>query len=358
MRAVSIDSGVRIGRYRRQYQPVLILAAFTASPESWQCQKSSGEAIERKHAIDDTSLSKWRVYLIAGRCLALTIIALLTCQLNAAAANLKHPDWHPNGHLLVAEGSCLGGSDLFLIDLQSETVRMIFDGGLDEGYPRWFSGGDRLAFHQIDAQGRARLYVADVDQGGKFSNTRRLTNGPFDIEPAPSPAGQTIAFSRPGADGQDIALVDIATRKLTRIFETAAAENFPSWNPDGTAVLFHARDDAGTQVYLRDRKTSEVTQLTEGAGPNMVADMSSDAELLAYSSERSGDREIFIRKLADNSDRQVTDRAGRDGYPKFSPDDRMLAYHSEIDADHTVVRVLDLDTDQTREYSCQMAIDR
>ncbi len=34
----------------------------------------------------------------------------------AETGDLKHPDWHPDGRLLVAEGSCAGSIDLYLID--------------------------------------------------------------------------------------------------------------------------------------------------------------------------------------------------------------------------------------------------
>jgi len=293
---------------------------------------------------------KWGGKLLLG-------VTMLVSQAIAAGGDLKHPDWHPGGKLLIAEGSCFGGGDLFLIDLDGDAVTMAWDGGHNEGYPRWFSDGERVAFHQIDDERNARIFVAKLGKNGKVDRARRMTNGPFDIEPAPSPAGQTLAFSRTGTAGQDIALLDIATRKLTRTWQTGAAENFPSWHPDGSAVLFHARDDAGTQVYQRDRRTGEVTQLTEGMGPNLVADMSSDGRALVFSSERSGDREIYLRDMVSGAERRLTERVGRDGYPKFSPDNRQIAYHSKIDEEYTVVRVLDLDSDRIIEFGCPSARD-
>jgi Tol biopolymer transport system component len=285
--------------------------------------------------------------------IALCCLGLLTQP--AGADELKHPDWHPNGSLLIAEGSCFGGTDLFLIDLDNGTVSMAWDGGEKEGYPRWFTDGERLAFHQIDDAGKARIYLARVDNQQVIGHPRRLTSGPFDIEPAPSPAGQSIAYSQPATEGMDIALLDIATRKQTRYWPTAPSENFSSWNPDGKSLIFHARGDTGTQIFQRDRRSGALLQLTDGPGPNMVANMSSDGLLLAYASERSGDREIYIRRLEDNTDTRITDRPGRDGYPKFSPDNQQLAFHSVIDEQHTVVRVINIASGHVAEYSCGMA---
>ena len=91
---------------------------------------------------------------------AILCLTTLACRAGVAAGDLKHPDWHPDGSKLIAEGSCFGSIDVFLINLDDGSVRQMWDGGFDEGYPRWFSDGTRLVFHQIDDQRQARLFVA------------------------------------------------------------------------------------------------------------------------------------------------------------------------------------------------------
>ncbi len=95
--------------------------------------------------------------MTARSCLAIVCVSFLTCPASAATGDLKHPDWHPGGNLLIAEGSCLGNIDLFLIDLDRASVHLAWDSGQNEGYPRWFADGERLAFHQIDDTRQARL---------------------------------------------------------------------------------------------------------------------------------------------------------------------------------------------------------
>ena len=284
--------------------------------------------------------------------LALIGMTVLAGQAKAVAADLKHPDWHPGGTSLISEGSCLGSIDLFLIDLHTGSVRQLWDGGHTEGYPRWFQNGTRVVFHQIDDQRQARLFVATPNENGRIETAQRLTDGPFDIEPAPSPAGQTIAFSRPGENGLDIALVDVATRKVIRNWKTDAAENFPSWYPDGNSIVFHATVDNNTQIYRRELKTDNLTTLTDSKGPNLLANISADGFKLAYSSERDQDREVYIRDLRTGADTRLTNRPGRDGYPKLSPDGRRIAYHSQLDGQHTSIRVIDLTSGEQREFSC------
>lgn len=285
---------------------------------------------------------------------AIAYMTVLIVQADAETGDLKHPDWHPDGRKLIAEGSCFGSTDLFLIDLDDGTVRLLWDGGHTEGYPRWFHDGSRVVFHQIDDDRQARLFVASVTENGDIQKAQRLTNGPFDIEPAPSPVGQTIAFSRAGKNGLDIGLVDVATRKVIRSWKTAAAENFPSWFPDGSSIVFHARNNDGTQIYKRDLKTDELSQLTNDNGPNLVANISADGYALAYSSERDNDREIYVRDLRTGTDTRLTDRPGRDGYPKVSPNGKRIAYHSVDDGGTAVVRVMDNSGEALSEYDCSL----
>lgn len=284
-----------------------------------------------------------------------TAIVMLLFAAGPAAAetgDLKHPDWHPGGRYLVAEGSCAGSIDLYLIDVHQRNVQLVFDGKQTEGYPRWFADGRRIAFHQIDDKRESRLFLADLSLDGDVSDVRRISEGPFDIEPAPSPDGSLLVYSQQGEKGLDIALFDLASGDMSRVWKTEAAENFPSWHPDGESITFYARKETRTQIYSLDLETDRIVALTSGSGPNFVGDLSPDGNLLAYSSERTGDREIYLRDIGSGQERRVTEREGRDGYAKFSPDGDHLAYHAGMDG-YVGIRVLNLETDDLTEFSCR-----
>jgi len=282
------------------------------------------------------------------------LLLLLAAGVAAAeTGDLKHPDWHPDGRLLVAEGSCAGSIDLYLIDVEEKTVQLVWDGKQTEGYPRWFSDGKRIAFHQIDDKRESRIFVAELSLDGEISGVRRITLGPFDIEPAPSPDGSRIVYSQRGEKGLDIALLDLSGERATRVWKTEFAENFPSWHPGGSAIIFYARKPSGTQIYNRDLESDQINALTQGDGPNFVGHLSPDGKLLAYSSERSGDREIYVHDLLTGEGQQLTERAGRDGYAKFSPDGDYLAWHSVIDEKFSVTRLLNFDSGELSEFSCR-----
>ena len=277
--------------------------------------------------------------------------ALLLSAVHADTGDLKHPDWHPDGHLLVSEGSCGGNIGLYLIDTSTGDVRLLFDSEHVDGYPRWFSDGKRIAFHQINDEGISRIHIAELSRGGEVLETENITDGGFDIEPAPSPDGERLAYSAAGEGGQEIAVLDLQTGEVT-VWETDYPENFPSWHPDGTAILYHANRSGDVQIYERTLQSSQPTRVSIGQGPNLVAHMSADTTQLVFASERDGDREIYLLQIDDAGVTRLTTRAGRDGYPKFSPDGTSIAYHSKFNEEQTVVTVLDLERDDRTQFTC------
>ena len=252
---------------------------------------------------------------------------------------------------LLRHGVVEGDIDLYLINTDSGDVQRLHDGEHTEGYPRWFRDGRRIAFHEIDDERNARIFTAVVSNA-RIESLKPMSNGPFDIEPAPSPDGGAIAFSRPGNNGLNIAILDIASRKIVNVWPADPGEHFPSWRADGAAILFHAPTADNVQILQRSVETAVTTQLTRSSGPNMTAHMNHDASQLVFSSERTDDREIYLLTLESGVETRLTSNPGRDGYPKFSPDGSKVAYHSDNHERPSSIKVLDLQSKNTTEFGC------
>ena len=85
----------------------------------------------------------------ACRVLIVWVSIIGAATVNAQSSDLKHPDWHPDGRLLISEGSCRDGIGLYLIDTKTGDVSLLFDSEYSDGYPRWFSNGERITLHSI-----------------------------------------------------------------------------------------------------------------------------------------------------------------------------------------------------------------
>ena len=193
----------------------------------------------------------------------IVFLGMLAASISTAeTGNLKHPDWHPDGRHLVSEGSCTGNVGLYLVDTDSGTVKLLFDSDYTDGYPRWFADGNRIAFHQFDGRRNSRIHLASVTLAGEVSDVEAITEGPYDIEPAPSPDGKHLVYSAKGEYGQDIAWLDF-DRDRTKVWDSKYAENFPSWHPDGESIVFHGKIKEETHLYRRLLSTYQISKLTE-----------------------------------------------------------------------------------------------
>ena len=71
-------------------------------------------------------------------------------------------------------------------------------------------------------------------------------------EPAISPDGTRLAFSRDEPDGRsDIFVLDLARASETRVTSGPASNQDPIWSPDGTQIAFTSDRDGGNDLYVR-----------------------------------------------------------------------------------------------------------
>ena len=73
-----------------------------------------------------------------------------------------------------------------------------------------------------------------------------------ELQPAPSPDGEQIAFVWDGEEGEnyDVYVKQVGTETLLRLTESPAAERSPAWSPDGQRVAFVrcADDECGISI--------------------------------------------------------------------------------------------------------------
>jgi Tol biopolymer transport system component len=186
-----------------------------------------------------------------------------------------------------------------------------------------------------------RIYRVNADGTGLV----RLTNGPNDGDPAWSPDGRRIAFTRgrtarPNGElrGWDIHVMDADGLNVVRRTSTEFLLNSsPTWSPDGRSIAFSGSPIAGgaTDVYVisaDDDGADPRNVTTEGSWDGEPA-WSPDGASIAFSSSRPPTSEltdIFVTSPDGPPATRLT-QAGADGSrvnysgPAWSPDGRKLA---------------------------------
>jgi hypothetical protein len=185
--------------------------------------------------------------------------------------------WAPDGQrlALVARG---GGHDiLYVVSANNGHVLKGFDLGCPTlSYPAWSPHADSIAVVGVRGD-RSDIYLVDV----KTKKVSRLTNDTYDeMELTWRPDGKGITFAsdrgapvvlqpvrQPHSFGAyGIFDLDLATRQVSRVVDTGGEDHCPAWSADGTKLAF-VSDRSGTpNIYLYDLRDTTATQLTDVEG--------------------------------------------------------------------------------------------
>jgi TolB protein len=164
----------------------------------------------------------------------------------------ESPAWAPSGNELAYASAPNGSFEIWVADSNGNLGRRItsFRGGnVSPTYnPKT---GAQIAFIS-DRTGLPQLYIMNSDG----SSVQQMTDGGYASSPSWSPNGQFLAFAwdrkyGPGAPGgQDIYVMEVATRKWTQLTHDGGRCDFPSWSPDSRHIVY-ANSSDGRANHMR-----------------------------------------------------------------------------------------------------------
>jgi TolB protein len=162
------------------------------------------------------------------------------------------PAWSPSGQQIAFSSSRTGDPEIWVSDPQGNMAHRITTFAGPDVSPTWNpKTGAQIAW--ISGRGGLpQLYIMDSDGSG----VTRMTDGGYATSPSWSPNGQFIAFAwdrkyGPGAPGgQDIYVMEVATKRWIQLTHDIGRCDFPSWSPDGRHIVF-ANDPDGVASHTR-----------------------------------------------------------------------------------------------------------
>lgn len=170
------------------------------------------------------------------------------------------PAWGPNGQQLAFSSSRSGDPEIWIADAQGAAARKVTSFRGPDVSPTFNpKTGAQLAWIS-GRTGLPQLYIMDADGSG----VQRMTDGGYATSPSWSPNGQFIAYAwdrkyGPGAPGgQDIYVMEVATKRWIQLTHDIGRCDFPSWSPDGRHLVF-ANSPGG-----RAGNTRLMTMLADG----------------------------------------------------------------------------------------------
>ncbi len=170
---------------------------------------------------------------------------------NKGGTNLS-PAWSPDGNEIAYSSSRTGDPEIWISDANGSLARRITSFRGPDVSPVFNpKTGDQIAWIS-GRTGLPQLYIMGADG----SNITRLTDGGYVSSPSWSPDGHFLAFAwnrkyGPGAPGgQDIYVMEIATKRWIQVTHDMGQCDFPSWSPDGRHLVFANTPD-GRQAHMR-----------------------------------------------------------------------------------------------------------
>ena len=128
----------------------------------------------------------------------------------------------------------------------------------------------------------------------------RFTYGDWnDIQPAPSPDGNSLAFASDRNGFWDIYSLDLISGAVSQITQTEQYDSSPSWSPDGQWLSIETYFDDNLEIGILSLNdpSHELIRLTDDPSADHSPAWSPDGRRIAFVSTRSGDAEIWLANL-------------------------------------------------------------
>ncbi|MGC2618527.1 MAG: Tol-Pal system beta propeller repeat protein TolB [Acidobacteriaceae bacterium] len=181
------------------------------------------------------------------------------------------PAWSSDGTKLAFSSARTGDPEIYTCDSSGAGVKRLTAFRGPDVSPTWNpKSNGQIAW----VSGRTKLpqiYIMDSDG----ANVMRMTDGGYASAPSWSPSGQflTFAWNRsygPGAPGgEDIYIMDIASKRWTQLTHDAGMNDAPSWSPDGRHIVFQREMGGHTEIWMMLANGADQQQLTHGGQNSM-----------------------------------------------------------------------------------------
>jgi TolB protein len=214
---------------------------------------------------------------------------------------------------------------LAIMDQDGAGVRTLTSGKDLVLTPRFSPNKQEVTYMSFDGD-KPAIYLLQLETG------QREKVGDFPgitIAPRFSPDGQKVVMSLLQDDGSaNLYTMDLRSRAVTRLTQSAAIDTGASYSPDGAQIVFESDRGGKQQLYVMSAGGSEPNRISFGDGSYSTPVWSPRGDLIAFTKQSGGQFSIGIMKTDGSGERILTTGFHNEG-PTWAPNGRVLAFFSQ-----------------------------
>jgi eukaryotic-like serine/threonine-protein kinase len=263
-----------------------------------------------------------------------------------------NPLWSPDGRWLYFGSDADGTLNLWRVAIDETSGKPLaapeplsLPGSLNGDFS--FAENGDLVFSAVTRSYRLLALPLDA-KSGRTGAPRLLFSGSQEIlSLAPSPDGQSIAFTTSGAQ-EDLFIANNDGTRLRQLTNDAARDRGPAWSPDGRTLYFYSNRGGVYKIWSIQTDGSELAPVTTEAdfkrfGSIYEPDPSPDGRTLVAETHRG----VALVHLDRPPSQRIELLSVAGGLPKWSPDGQRIA------ADQKGVLVYSLGTRQAERVAAR-----
>jgi len=258
---------------------------------------------------------------------------------NTADVSEINARWSPDGSTLAMSSRPKDSSnyDIALLDWKSRQVRKLTNEqtkNREWGEAVWSPDGKTIYADRANAgHTDSDVYRIEVSSGS-LENLTQHQGEIIDSVSSVSPDGRTLLVTSNEKGGYDnVALVDVATKKLTWVTDLKWEAHAGNFSPDGKSFTYEVNEDGRTDLYLADRASLHSAKLALPAGINSAvgtptAYAASGNRLLVSHQSSTEPADFWVYDVARKHAQQLTFSALAGLNPSRLPASQLVHYRT------------------------------